>query len=173
MHNDHSQNTSNHESKKPVFWVFLLGLAVLALFLGLTYFYVGDLHSTIYPEDAARDEVRVKNLSDLRSENEVKLNTYAWVDRSKGKVQIPIQSALTLVVAELSSKKPQPAYPIIDPTSGGAMPSADASTKKTITSIDATVTLPAEQSQQDSSNILSGEVNESSANKKNKAAKNQ
>lgn len=173
MHNDHCQHTSNHESKKPVFWVFLLGLAVLALFLGLTYFFVGNLHSTIYPEDAARDEVRVKNLSDLRAENEIKLNTYAWVDRSKGKVQIPIQSAMNLVVAELSSKKPQPAYPIVDPASGGPMPSSDASTKKTMTSIDATVILPSEQSQQDSSNVLSGEVNGASGNKKNKAAKNQ
>jgi hypothetical protein len=173
MHNDHNQHTSNSESKKPVFWVFILGLVVLALFLGLTYLFVGNLPSTIYPEDAARDEVRVKNLADLRSENEAKLNSYAWVDRSKGKIQIPIQSAMKLMVGELSTKKPQPAYPIVDPASGGAMPSADTSPMKAVTSIDATVILPTEQSQQDTSNVLSGEVNGAPGNKKNKAAKNQ
>ena len=153
-----------------MFWVFIFGLAVLALFLVLTNQFVGNIASTIYPEDASRDEVRVKNLADLRAENEVKLNSYAWVDRSKGKVQIPIQSAMNLVVAELASKKPQPAYPIVDPTSGGA-PSADAA-KKAVTSIDSTLMLPTEQSKQDNSNVLSGEVNEATGNKKNKA-KNQ
>lgn len=173
MHNDHCQHKTSHENKKPIFWVFIFGLAVLALFLVLTNLFVGNIASTIYPEDAARDEVRVKNLADLRAENEVKLNTYAWVDRSKGSVQIPIQSAMKLVVSELSSKKPQPAYPILDPASGGTAPSADGPSKKGITSIDATLTLPTEESQQDSSNVLSGEVIATPSNKRNKAAKNQ
>jgi hypothetical protein len=100
-------------SQKPVFWIFILTLIGLTLFIGIANYLRGDGSSTLYPEDAARDEVRVKNLADLRAENESKLNAYAWVDRAKGKVQIPIQEAMKLVLADIGGKKPAAAYPIV------------------------------------------------------------
>lgn len=107
-------DTSNPAaSQKPVFWIFILALIGLTLFIGIANYLRGDGSSTLSPEDAARDEVRVKNLADLRAENESKLNAYAWVDRAKGKVQIPIQEAMKLVLAEIGGKKPAAAYPIV------------------------------------------------------------
>lgn len=106
--------TSNQaESKKPVFWIFILALIGLTLFIGITNYLRGNGSTDLYPEDAGRDEVRVKNLADLRTENESKLHAYAWVDRSKGKVQIPIQEAMKLVLADIGGKKPAAAYPIV------------------------------------------------------------
>ena len=106
--------TSNQAaSKKPVFWIFILALIGLTLFIGITNYLRGDGSTDLYPEDAGRDEVRVKNLADLRTENEAKLHGYAWVDRAKGKVQIPIQEAMKLVMAEIGGKKPAAAYPIV------------------------------------------------------------
>ena len=105
--------TSNQAaSKKPIFWIFLFALIGITLFVGITKYLRGDSSSDLYPEDAGRDEVRVKNLADLQAENQSKLLTYAWVDRAKGKVQIPIQDAMKLVLADIGSKKPAAAYPI-------------------------------------------------------------
>ncbi len=109
----HPANSNPAASQKPVFWIFILALIGLTLFIGIANYLRGDGSSTLYPEDAARDEVRVKNLADLRAENESKLNSYAWVDRAKGKVQIPIQEAMKLVLADLGGKKPAAAYPIV------------------------------------------------------------
>ena len=108
--------TSNQAaSKKPIFWIFLFALIGITLFVGITKYLRGDSSSDLYPEDAGRDEVRVKNLADLQAENQSKLLTYAWVDRAKGKVQIPIQEAMKLVLADIGSKKPTAAYPIAAP----------------------------------------------------------
>ena len=41
-------------------------------------------------EDAARAAERAKAHADLQAENAKKLETYAWVDKAKGTVQIPI-----------------------------------------------------------------------------------
>ena len=55
-----------------------------------------------------RAAIRSKMLQDLRAEDEKKLNHYAWVDEKKRIVQIPIERAEELVMAELKTKPPQP-----------------------------------------------------------------
>jgi hypothetical protein len=106
--------TSNQPAnKKPVFWIFITALIGLTLFIGINNYLRGDSSSDLYPEDAARNEVRVKNLADLKTENEAKLHSYAWVDRAKGKIQIPIEEAMKLVLAEIGGKKPTATYPIV------------------------------------------------------------
>jgi hypothetical protein len=119
--------TSNQAaSKKPVFWIFIFALIGLTLFIGITKYLLGNSSSDLYPEDAARDEVRVKNLADLQSENQAKLIGYAWVDRAKGKVQIPIQEAMKLVLADIGDKKPAVAYPIAGMEAAPVAPAAPA-----------------------------------------------
>ena len=119
--------TSNQAaSKKPVFWIFLFALIGLTLFIGITKYLLGNSSSDLYPEDAARDEVRVKNLADLQTENQAKLIGYAWVDRAKGKVQIPIQEAMKLVLADIGDKKPAVAYPIAVVEAAPVAPAAPA-----------------------------------------------
>ena len=120
-------STSNQAaSKKPVFWIFIFALIGLTLFIGITKYLLGNSSSDLYPEDAARDEVRVKNLADLQSENQAKLIGYAWVDRAKGKVQIPIQEAMKLVLADIGDKKPAVAYPIAGMEAAPVAPAAPA-----------------------------------------------
>lgn len=117
--------TSNQAaSKKPIFWIFFFALIGITLFVGITKYLRGDSSSDLYPEDAGRDEVRVKNLADLEAENQSKLLTYAWVDRAKGKVQIPIQDAMKLVLADIGSKKPAVAYPIAGVEAAPVAPAA-------------------------------------------------
>lgn len=114
------------DSPKPrIFGIFILGIIGLALFLFITNWLRSTTTASTDPEDPARDAERVKNLADLQAENQVKLTTYAWVDRAKGSVQIPLDQAMNLVIPVLNASKPRPAYPI-DPASLPADPSLPA-----------------------------------------------
>lgn len=99
--------------KQPALWPFFLtGLVMLLLFWGINKWLMGD-GGNVEPEEAARAEVRIKNLADLRAENATKLEKYAWVDRAKGSVQIPITQAMELVLPELNASQPRAAYPVV------------------------------------------------------------
>ena len=152
--------TSHHEGsagqKKPVFWIFVAALIGLGLFFGANALFFGKTASTLDPEDPARDAERVKNLADLVAENEIKLNTYAWVDQAKGSVQIPVTEAMKLVLADLNAKKPAPAYPVLD-SAGNPLP---ASSSIPSAAVDAADSLPSEPMapSQPSSNVLAAPV---------------
>ncbi len=118
----HPATSNQPANKKPVFWIFITALIGLTLFIGINNYLRGDTSSDLYPEDAARDEVRVKNLADLKTENEAKLHSYAWVDRAKGKIQIPIEEAMKLVLVEIGGKKPTATYPIVGVESAMSAP---------------------------------------------------
>jgi hypothetical protein len=157
--------TTHHENsagqKKPVFWIFVAAVIGLGLFFGMNSLFLGKSNSTLDPEDPARDAERVKNLADLKAENEIKLNTYAWIDQPKGSVQIPIAEAMTLVIADLNAKKPASAYPVLDST-GKPLP---ASTPASSPAADAADNLPSEPTaaSQTSSNVLAAPVESGSA----------
>ena len=157
--------TTHHENsagqKKPVFWIFVAALIGLGLFFGMNSLFLGKSNSTLDPEDPARDAERVKNLADLKAENEIKLNTYAWIDQPKGSVQIPIAEAMTLVIGDLNAKKPAAAYPVLDST-GKPLP---ASTPASSPAADAADNLPSEPTaaSQTSSNVLAAPVESGSA----------
>src|ERR1700687_94133 len=51
---------------------------------------------------------RGKKLKDARDEDAKALTTYAWVDKNKGTVRLPIDRAMELTVADLANKKPAP-----------------------------------------------------------------
>ncbi len=157
--------TTNHEDsagqKKPVFWIFVAALIGLGLFFGINSLFLGKTDSTLNPEDPARDAERVKNLADLKAENEIKLNTYAWVDQAKGSVQIPIAEAMKLVLADLNAKKPAPAYPVLDAT-GKPLPATTPAPSASADSADALPSEPAAMSQT-SSNVLAAPVEPAAA----------
>jgi hypothetical protein len=71
-----------------------------------------------------RAKAREEKLRTLREADAKQLTTYEWIDKNKGVVRLPIERAMELTVAELSSKRPVPAYPIATPaaqaTPGGA-----------------------------------------------------
>jgi len=67
-----------------------------------------------------RAENRLKKLREARDEDAKALAGYAWIDKNKGTVRLPIERAMELTVTELASKKPAPAGPIA--TLEGAAP---------------------------------------------------
>jgi len=111
---------------KPLWLVLAGGLILLLLFLLVVKLLTGLAPAP--DEDAARAAERAKAYTDLQTENAQKLETYAWVDKAKGAVQIPIERAMELATAELNSKKPVPAGPIATPApSPAASPAASPS----------------------------------------------
>lgn len=74
-----------------------------------------------------RAQNREKKLKDLREEDAKALTSYAWIDKNKGKVRLPIERAMELTVSELANKQPMAAGPIATPTpEASAAPGAPA-----------------------------------------------
>src|SRR6266516_4014855 len=92
-----------------------LGIVLLfALFGVIVLAVIGPLpRGTDYEETRAKK--RIENLKTAREDAEKALNSYAWIDKNKGVVRIPISRAMELTVAELAQKKPAPAGPIATP----------------------------------------------------------
>ena len=163
--------TNHHEDssgqKKPVFWIFVAAFIGLGLFFAFNSLFLAKSNADLNPEDPARDAERIKNLADLKAENEIKLNTYAWVDQAKGSVQIPIVNAMKLVLADLNAKKPAPAYPVLD-ASGKPLPASTPAA-------DAADSLPSEPAatSQTSSNVLAAPVEPAAKPAKTKKPANQ
>src|SRR5437667_452411 len=65
--------------------------------------------------EETRAKKRMENLKTVREDAEKALNAYAWIDKNKGVVRIPIRRAMELTVAELAQKKPAAAGPIATP----------------------------------------------------------
>lgn len=89
----------------------LFGVLVLAVF--------GPLPRRDSYEKQRADE-RMKKLADLQAEDAKALNSYAWIDKNKGTVRLPIERAMELTLAELANKKPAPAGPIATPEASAA-----------------------------------------------------
>jgi len=108
---------------KPLWLVLAGGFALLLLFVIAVRVLTGLAPAP--DEDAARAAERAKAYQELQTENAQKLEKYAWVDKAKGTVQIPIERAMELAIAELNSKRPAPAGPISTPApSPAASPEA-------------------------------------------------
>jgi hypothetical protein len=70
--------------------------------------------------EETRAKKRMETLKTVREDAEKALNSYAWIDKNKGVVRIPISRAMELTIAQLAQQKPAPAGAI-------AMPEAQAS----------------------------------------------
>ena len=112
------QNPNRHAQAKPppgFRSFFVLSLALLLIFWGATIWLAGWHGGDADPEEAGRAELRAKTLAELRDDNARKLNSYAWVDRAEGRVQIPIAEAMRLVLPEINGSRPRAAYPVATP----------------------------------------------------------
>jgi hypothetical protein len=89
----------------------LFGVIVLAV--------IGPLpRGSDYEETRAKK--RLENLKTSREDADKALNTYAWIDKNKGTVRIPIGRAMELTIAQLAEQKPAAAGPIATPPSAGS-----------------------------------------------------
>src|SRR5256885_3637445 len=72
--------------------------------------------------EQTRAKKRIENLKTVREDAEKALNTYAWVDKNKGVVRIPISRAMELTTTDLSKQKPVPAGANSSPPSPSPAP---------------------------------------------------
>src|SRR4030088_2489001 len=70
--------------------------------------------------EQTRAAARAKKLKDARDEESKALTSYAWIDKNKGTVRLPINRAMELTVADLANKKPAAAYAIAVPEPSAA-----------------------------------------------------
>jgi len=76
-------------------------LAVLAALLVVAGLVWAMKHYTTPPDlTAERAAERAKNLTELRSAEKQALETYGWVDQSKGVVRLSVERAMELTVAD-------------------------------------------------------------------------
>jgi len=92
-----------------------IGVVLLFAFFGLLALVVIGASPRGNSYEEKRAKVRAEKLQAAREETTKALTTYAWVDKNKGVVRIPITEAMKLTVAELSQKAPAPANPIATP----------------------------------------------------------
>ena len=99
-----------------------LGVVLLfALFGVIVLAIIGPMpRGSDYEETRAKK--RMENLKTAQEDAEKALNTYAWVDKYKGVVRIPLSRAMELTVADLAQKKPVAAGPIATPPPAQASP---------------------------------------------------
>jgi hypothetical protein len=60
-----------------------------------------------------RAKVRAEKLDAAQKENFGALTTYAWADKAKGVVRIPVDQAMKLTLVQLADSKPAAAGPIV------------------------------------------------------------
>jgi hypothetical protein len=76
--------------------------------------------------EANRAKARMEKLAQLQKDSATGLTSYAWVDKNKGTVRIPVDRAMELAMTDLASKKPSAAYAIATPAPEAAAPPAGA-----------------------------------------------
>jgi len=105
-----------------------IGVVLLFAFFGLLALVVIGASPRGNTYEKKRAKARAEKLQAVREETAKALTTYAWVDKNKGVVRIPITDAMKLTVAELARKTPAPASPIVTPVANpppqGAGPTA-------------------------------------------------
>lgn len=92
-----------------------IGLVLLFAFFGLLAWVVIGASPRGNSYEEKRAKARSEKLQAARDETTKALTTYAWVDKNKGVVRIPIADAMKLTVTELAQKAPAPANPIATP----------------------------------------------------------
>jgi hypothetical protein len=104
-----------------------IGVVLLFAFFGLLALVVIGASPRGNTYEKKRAKARAEKLQAAREETTKALTTYAWVDKNKGVVRIPITDAMKLTVAELAQRTPAPANPIATPQANppqGATPTA-------------------------------------------------
>src|SRR5213075_3212367 len=100
---------------------WLAVVLIFALFGVIVLAIIGPMpRGSDYEETRAKK--RIEKLKTVREDAEKALTTYAWIDKNKGVVRIPISRAMELTTAELAKQKPSPAGPIATPPPAQASP---------------------------------------------------
>ena len=100
---------NNHDDvNTPV--IAAIGLVAILLLVAFVLF----LQVVYYQADAQQEEKAIAQqpveLIDLKTQQQARLASYAWVDAKKGTVAIPIDRAMTLVLADLTRGTKEPSH---------------------------------------------------------------
>src|SRR5205085_5508505 len=125
-------STSPVMDRTPISFGAWLGIVLLFLFFGMFVLVLIGLSPRGNNYEAKRAKERLATLKKVQDEANTELHSYAWIDKNKGAVRIPIARAMELTVTALAQKAPAPANPIETPApagqpSPGASPAASAS----------------------------------------------
>jgi hypothetical protein len=120
-----------------------IGVVLLFAFFGLLTLVVIGASPRGNTYEEKRAKARADKLQAVQQEKIKALTTYAWVDKNKGVVRIPITDAMKLTVAELSQKTPAPGNPIATPV---ASPPPQSAVPTTASPPSAAVRAPASSS---------------------------
>lgn len=104
-----------------------IGMVLLFAFFGLLALVIlrASPRGDSYEEKEAKG--RFEKLTAAHEQDMKALTSYAWVDKNKGVVRIPITEAMQLTVNELAQTSPKPANPIAVSEASPATPAAAAS----------------------------------------------
>ena len=110
------EHAPRHTGKSKSIWPMFAGTFVIfALFAVVVQFLINSGDRESFDEDAIRAKERYEILKKVQDENNGLTTGYAWADRAKGTVRIPLDRAMELAVATLSAQgEPRPAG-AIDP----------------------------------------------------------
>jgi hypothetical protein len=89
-----------------------IGVVLLFALFGVLALVVIVLSPRGNSYEEKRAKVRAEKLLAAHEESMKALTTYAWVDKNKGVVRIPITEAMQLTVVDLAQNAPAPANPI-------------------------------------------------------------
>lgn len=92
-----------------------LGVVLLFFLFGVMAWAVIGPSRRVTDYEQKRAADRMAKLKALRDQDGQALTGYAWVDKNKGTVRIPIDRAMELALADLAGKKPAPAGPVATP----------------------------------------------------------
>ena len=94
---------SSELKKASVGTAFIGGIFIFLLFgvIVLVWLRTGGKQEDF---DDQRAVARAAKLDVMQKENHEKLTTYAWVNKAKGVVQLPVDRAMELVIADLKAK---------------------------------------------------------------------
>ena len=108
------EHVPHSPAKSKSIWPMFIGAFVLfALFavFGQWMLNSGDRES--FDEEAIRAKQRYEILQKVTEENNNLTTGYAWADRAKGTVRIPLDRAMEIAAQRLSAQgEPRPAYPV-------------------------------------------------------------
>jgi hypothetical protein len=117
---------STFRTPNPV--VAFLGIAAAFVVVPAVFVAVLYCRGPVNEVEQRRAKQRLEIRQKLETEAAEKLTSEGWVDKAKGTVHITIGQAMTMVVAELSAKKPKPSAVKVEPLM--PMPVADPASKE-------------------------------------------
>ena len=101
-------------AKSKSIWPMFIGTFVLfALFAVFVQWMLNSGDREAFDEEAIRAKQRYEILQKVTDENNNLTTGYAWADRAKGTVRLPLDRAMELAQQKLAAQgEPRPAYPV-------------------------------------------------------------